>query len=357
MGKSNVTMETIARHLGVSKMTVSNAYNHPDQLSPKLRDRILETAHLLGYPGPNPLASTLRRGKTGTIGLVFEEPVTYMFTDPAAVLFVRGMAAACDAVGAALLLVPSANSDHGFEVAMRALVDGFVTYSEEDSRVKALAERGLPVVVVEATPQPGMPWIGLDDRAAAREAARHLLSLGHRRFGVISLCSTDDIPEGLLPLELQSRVGYRVSRERLAGYREALEASGIVWADVPVLIRRALIDPRAAGREGAAELLDRADRPTAILVMSDAVALGVLEAARARGISVPRELSIVGFDDIPEAALSQPPLTTIHQPHAQKGEAAVHAVLDPDQAAARLTLQTRLVVRASTGPAPRREAR
>src|SRR5437879_6391192 len=99
MTKTNVTLETIARHLGVSKMTVSNAYNHPDQLSPKLRDRILETARSLGYPGPNPLASTLRRGKTGTIGLVFEEPVSYMFTDPAAVLFVQGMASACDAAG------------------------------------------------------------------------------------------------------------------------------------------------------------------------------------------------------------------------------------------------------------------
>src|SRR5205085_5477849 len=116
--------ETIARQLGVSKMTVSNAYNRPDQLSPALRERVLQQARVIGYPGPNPLASTLRKGKTGTIGLTFDDPLTYAFTDPAAVVFMQGMAQECEQVGVGLLLVPGApDRQQALELLKTALVD------------------------------------------------------------------------------------------------------------------------------------------------------------------------------------------------------------------------------------------
>src|SRR3954464_3933653 len=101
-----VTLADVAGQLGVSRTTVSNAYNRPDQLSPKLRDRVLAAAADLGYAGPAPMARGLRRGRTGSLGLVFDQPLTYAFTDPAAALFLTGMAAGLEEHGAAPLIVP-----------------------------------------------------------------------------------------------------------------------------------------------------------------------------------------------------------------------------------------------------------
>src|ERR687892_831843 len=105
--RGSVTLATIAAELGVSRMTVSNAYNHPDQLSATLREKILETAKRLGYPGPNPLAATLSRGRVGALGLLFDDPLSYAFTDPASVLFFGGIAEVCERTQVGLVLVPS----------------------------------------------------------------------------------------------------------------------------------------------------------------------------------------------------------------------------------------------------------
>src|ERR1700716_1974645 len=99
MTARRVTLDTVARALGVSRMTVSNAYNRPDQLSPPLRERVLDMARQLGYPGPNPVASTLRRGYSGTLGLAFDDMLSYVFTDPAFVIFMQGFSAECERAG------------------------------------------------------------------------------------------------------------------------------------------------------------------------------------------------------------------------------------------------------------------
>ena len=106
MGAPTITLAHVAEHLGVSRTTVSNAYNRPDQLSPALRERVLTAADQLGYCGPDPMARGLRRGQTGSLGLVFDQPLTYAFTDPAAALFLHGMAVGLEEHGAALSLIP-----------------------------------------------------------------------------------------------------------------------------------------------------------------------------------------------------------------------------------------------------------
>jgi DNA-binding LacI/PurR family transcriptional regulator len=355
--KKRSTLDSIARHLGVSKMTVSNAYNRPDQLSPELREKVLRTAKELGYPGPNPLASTLRRGRVGAVGMIFDEPISFAMDDPAARLFVRGVIGVCEQVRAGLLLVPGMpGQEEATELIRTALVDGFIFYCDfaGDPRVQMLTDRGLPFVMVDAPGVPGVSWVGIDDRQGARAAAQHLVDLGHRSFGIVTFSFAPDGFEGRVTPERERVEGFAVTAERLAGYREALEAAGIDWSRVAVEERNPTGGAVDAGRRASAAILDRSERPTAILAMSDELAIGTLESARGRGIEVPRQLSVVGFDDTPAAAAADPPLTTVHQPHELKGATAGRLLLDPPAAGPqRVLLPTELVVRASTAPVRR----
>jgi DNA-binding LacI/PurR family transcriptional regulator len=350
MSTKHVTLATIADAVGVSRMTVSNAYNRPDQLSPALREKILETARELGYGGPDPVARTLKRGATGSVGVVLDYPLTTAFTDPATVQFLHGIAAGCEEAARGMSLVPRIEGRDAMLVGS-ALVDGFVAYCvpEDDLRWDAIRSRGLPYTRVDFEPDPAMRSVNIDDEGAARQLAEHLLALGHRRFGIVL---TQDDP-GSTGAEAQERVVYFVETARLAGWRAALEAAGIDWDTIPVA--GGLGHGREVGRAAGAKLLDRAERPTAILALSDLLALGVLDAAAERGIAVPAELSVTGFDDVPGAATATPPLTTVRQPHHRKGAEAVRLLLSDDPAQ-NVLLPTELVVRASTGPAPRKES-
>jgi DNA-binding LacI/PurR family transcriptional regulator len=344
-----VTLATIADELGVSRMTVSNAYNRPHKLSPALRERVLATAKRLGYSGPDPLAATLSRGRVGALGLIFDDPLPYAFSDPAAVLFFEGIAAVCERERVGLALVPSRfGTPHETDLIRAALVDGFIAFCDvaDDGRLDVIEQRGLPLVIADGSPRAGAPSVGIDDRGAARAAAEHLLELGHRHIGVVAFPLSPDGHEGPADLERQATARYHCTRERLAGIRAAFEAAGIDWHAVPIQERAP--HGRDAGRRAAAALLDGADRPTALIAMSDELAIGALHAAEARGIAVPRELSIIGFDDTPAAADARPPLTTVAQPHREKGETAARMLLQPDAQPARVVLPTSLVTRDST---------
>jgi DNA-binding LacI/PurR family transcriptional regulator len=350
-GQERVTLATIAAELGVSRMTVSNAYNHPERLSPALRDKVLATARKLGYAGPDPLAATLSRGRVGAMGLLNDDPLPYAFFDPAAVLLFEGIAAVCEEERVGLVLVPTRfGAPIETDLVRVALVDGFVGFCDvaDDSRLDVVEERGLPLVIVDGPPRPGAARVGIDDRAGARAAAQHLLALGHRRIAVAALPLSPDGYEGPADARRQAGARYHCSRERLQGCRDAFEAAGVPWDGVPVEERAP--HGRDAGRRAAAALLDSAQRPTALIAMSDEIAIGALQAADSRGIAVPRELSIVGFDGTAAAADAHPPLTTIAQPHYDKGAAAARLLLHPEDEPSELVLPTELVVRASTSP-------
>jgi DNA-binding LacI/PurR family transcriptional regulator len=339
-----VRLRDVAERAGVSVGSASHAFGRPELVSARVRERVLEAAKELGYAGPDPAARRLRTGRAGALGLIFSERLAYAFTDPAAPPFLRGVAGEIQEAHAGLLLIPdSRRREEAARAVAEAAVDGFIIYStpHNDPRVEAALARRLPVVTVDQPRDPPTPFIGVDDRAAARSAAEHLRTLGHERVGVISFVSSLD-RDGTLRLDLTA--------ERRAGYRDGL---GSAWEEGLLAIAR----PNApeAGRRAALELLRLDPPPTAILAMTDVLAIGVLQAAGELGVRVPADLSVVGFDDSPAAALASPPLTTVAQPHEEKGRLAAEWLIEAVEVGAqsprrRAILPTELVVRESTAP-------
>jgi len=351
------TLASLAAELGVSRTTVSNAYNRPDQLSAPLRARVLEAARRLGYPGPDPVARSLRTRKAGAVGLLLTEALSYAFRDPAATGFLEGLALACEQAGQGLLLVP-VSPDHADVTAVhQAGVDGFVVYSvrEDDPHFLAVLERPVPTVVCD---QPmnveGVDRVGVDDRSGMLALARHLTGLGHRRFGVLCMRLAAGHNDGPASAERQANATYPVQRNRLAGIRDGLAEVGVDWADVPVHER---FDHSVdAGQDAAAELLAAHPDVTALVCTSDILALGALRHAAERDLAVPDQLTITGFDGVPEAERAG--LTTVRQPVREKGRVAGELLLErgdrnrPRQ----ITLPTELVVGTTSGR-PRVEER
>jgi DNA-binding LacI/PurR family transcriptional regulator len=348
------TLKEVASELGVSPATVSNAYNRPDQLSPVLRERVFEAARRLGYPGPDPMARGLRRRRAGAVGVLYEDRLSYAFADPAAVLFLQGVSVATEEAGLGLLLLSGApGEERNPEAISGAVVDGFVVYSmsDKDPLVDAALERRLPVVLVDQPSIGKLPFVGIDDEGAARAAAEHLVDLGHRRFGVVSFALAPEPSGGLAGANRQEAATYSLTRSRLRGYAMAIEAAGLSWVDVPVYEHFGNVPEE--GRKAAESLLAQEPRPTAILALSDQLALGALDVARRLDLSVPEDVSVVGFDDVPDAARATPPLTTVHQPHVEKGLLAgrlLIAQLRDEELPSPELLPTRLVVRGSTAP-------
>jgi DNA-binding LacI/PurR family transcriptional regulator len=335
-----VTLATIAERLGVSITTVSNAYNRPDQLSASMRERVLAAARELGYAGPDPRASALRRGHVGAIGLI-EKSLPAALTDPASLLMLGGVAQACDEAGVALVLIPHRRPEDTADVVRTAVVDGFVAHCDalDQDRRTIVEERRLPFVVLDGQSVSGEPSIDIDEEGGAAAAARHLAELGHRRFAVVAFLPLDGLPRNTVALR------------RLAGYRQAIVDAGLDPEALTVVNGSAY--DQVVTANVARGMLDVPDRPTAVLAMSDEMAVAVMDGARSIGLRVPEDLSVVGFDDTVTAATSSPPLTTVHQPHAAKGAAAVRTLLAGADAKD-VTFPTRLVVRESTAPPPSR---
>jgi DNA-binding LacI/PurR family transcriptional regulator len=337
------TLETVARAAGVSPMTVSNAYNRPDQISEQTRARVLEIARELGYPGPDPAGRSLRRRRADTIGVLLTEQLPYAFADPGMVAFLHGLATGLADAGQALLLLPTEGNAE-FAHVRNALVDGFVVTSLAPGHpaVADVVGRRLPVVSWGQPRISGVPRISVDNALAVAKAARHLLELGHTKFGIVTIGDPAGRSAGDVPgVEL-------AMRSRVSGFLKALAAGGIDPASVDVV--GASRNARPDGFEAARTLLAGRLRPTAVFGVTDVLALGVLDAAASAGISVPGALSVVGFDDVAAAATSVPPLTTVSQSLFDQGRLAAKVVLD--QVAGREVkippIRTELVIRGST---------
>ena len=334
---AKVTLQSIADRVGVSRMTVSNAFSRPDQLSTELRARILTAADELGYVGPDPAARALARGRTGAVGIVLNDRLSDAFEDAIAAQFFAAVADGLADNGLALTLLTPSREDYvpSRDVAM----DGALLYICEPDSVDLgwLDRRGLPQVSIDQHKRDQVASVNVDDRGGARSAAQHLVELGHTEIGILTLAGNTGGPSPSFP-----------ATERMLGWREVLDAAGI-----EPQVATAPYRPAVAAEEAARTLLDRTDRPTAVVCFSDAFALGVIRAAESLGLSVPDDVSVVGFDDSPIAGFTRPPLTTVRQDVARKGRLAVSslvAVMHGQQPANDVLLPTELVVRDSAAP-------
>jgi DNA-binding LacI/PurR family transcriptional regulator len=240
-----------------------------------------------------------------------------------------------------------------------AAVDGIIVMAlaDDDPLLDAALRRRLPLVLVDQTPRPDTPRVGIADEAGAQLAAAHLLGLGHRRVGIISLGLGGGEKQRSGPADAgrQAVASHYVARARLHGYATALAREALSWTRIPVYECAATIPDEGAA--AATWLLRCEPRPTALLAMSDQLAFGALDAARAQGLRVPADLSVVGFDDVPGASRAEPALTTVRQPHIEKGQRAGQLLLaalrdnEPGQPT-EINLPTELVVRDSTARPP-----
>ena len=328
---SRKRLADVARALGISVATVSNAFNRPDQLSPALRKLVLGRAEELGYRGPGIEGRLLRTGHAGAIALYIPEPMTYLLEDAFVRTFMGALMNACQERQIGLLLLPAVPHEKSERPRPPAAldvaaVDGIIFYglAGDDPVIQRAVERGRPVIGIDMPDRKGVIGIHVDDTGGARAAAQHLLHKGHRRIGVISLPTSRRRIDGQgSPADFENAL-IRFPKERWQGYAEAFLEAGIDATTVP--IRICAVNTRDCGKAAMQALLDqKVDQPTAVLAMSDVVAIGAMDACRERGLSVPQDVAIVGFDDAPFA--SDLGLTTVAQDAAEKALVAVRCAL------------------------------
>jgi alanine racemase len=335
------TIADVARAAGVSKAAVSFAFNTPDRLNADTVTRIRAVAMTLDYR-PDPVARMLAQRRTWTIGILTPQGLDVIFTNPYFGEFSAGVATAAEAAGMAIQFISPLHGSLTRAVD-RASVDGIVAVGlgADHPEVGQIRRSGMPFVVVDSTALPDEPGIEVDDEGGARMAAVHLAELGHRAFLVIGI----EPPSASAAMDAAG-----VTARRLHGYRAALTAVGVTLPETSIVVG-------PASMQGGIDSFQRAwaagVRPTAVLAMSDAMAIGAMRAARELGLGVPADLSIVGFDDLDLARYTDPPLTTVHQPIRRKGEEAVRLLLGGGRQrnegpSEQQRFDTRLVVRGST---------
>jgi DNA-binding LacI/PurR family transcriptional regulator len=335
-------MVDVARVAGVSQKSVSNVLGGYEPVSPELRAKVERAVALLGYV-PNSAARTLRTGRTGVIALAVPNLSSPYFAELASHL-----TDAAEERGFTILIDETDGDEEREALIARGLrhdvIDGLVLSPlAMDPAGIAAAARDLPMVLLgERELPPSVDHVAIDNVAAAREATHHLLGLGRRRIATVGGPLDDVTSTGSL---------------RLRGYRAALADAGI-REEGPVVPTRRL--QRHHGAEAVAQLLDAARPPDAVFCFSDTLAFGVLHGLRMRGVRVPDDIAVAGFDDVTEAAYSNPTLTTVHLDRRRIARAALDVLVERlegtrTQPAGRLVVDHWLVVRESTGGHPEGE--
>lgn len=323
MSGQRPTLAEVARRAGVSASTASIAFNGTGPVSEATRAKVMAAAGELGYAGPDPRARSLRRGRSGIVGVVLEDALRDAFRDPMNVLMLDGIADVTGPAGNSLLLLTETGGASSSLVG--APIDAAVLFGCSpvvDDKVEIVQRRGIPVVSIEGRPRDGVVDVGLDNREATRILAAHLHDLGHRDVALVTLELDRDRRRATLTPSLVDAATSFTALERIRGAEAVYPGvSGVatlgssveegLWAG------RTLLSPT-----------DGSPRPTAILAQSDLLAVGVIRAAHELGLRVPADLSVVGFDGVRIDDAAAEGLTTMWQPAVEKGRAAGHAVLE-----------------------------
>ena len=306
--KKRSTSFDVARMAGVSRTTVSFVLNNviDVSISDVTRKRVLDAANKLHYH-PNVAGKKLVSGKSDTVGLVLCQSPEQIFADAFLPQVLLGVEQAAIQQGFHVLLKPIDPDDPGGYTSLirENHVDGILLSGprQDDAALIELYEEGVPLMLMGQMPHTMMPFVDVNATAGAEAATVHLISLGHRRIGMITNAPLD----------------YTSAQQRRAGYCQALESAGL--AVDPALIQEGNYTP-TSGFSAMKSLLDISPRITAVFVASDVVAIGAMLAIKRAGLRIPEDIAIVGFDDIPLAEFFDPPLTTVHLPAYGLGWAA-----------------------------------
>lgn len=339
------TINDIAREAGVSKTTVSFAFNNPSKISKDTFTRIMDIARELGYV-PDPVARTLAMKQTGSIGLLLPQSIHEVFQNPYISEIMRGIGYICDREGLSLGVL-SPLKGVLTQTIRNAAVDGIITLGIGPGMtvLELFHQRGLPFVTIDGGAGEGLVNVGINDEAAAESLMEEVLRQGHREIAVFMLQN--------VTLSDNGDHFSQTNDTRLNGFNRALKRHGLSFgAHTGIQVHHTEVSSES-GRKAARDLLSQKKRPTAIVCLADVQALGVYEECAAQGLSIPNDISVVGFDDIPFSVFMNPPLTTLRQPGFEKGEAAAELLVKMinKQPVSSMTLTAELVLRGSLAPA------
>lgn len=348
MSTKRVTGQDVAKRAGVSRTTVSLVLNDVQgiQISDETRRRVIEAAEELGYV-PEASAQALASRRVKIIGLLLTRSPHHITSDTFLTQILDGLIDVVHEKGLRLL-IDIIKAQHQKEAYLQLVrskrIDGVILSGPrfDDEALKLLEQEGFPTVIMGRLPGMDGCSVDVDNCAAALRAVSHLINLGHRRIA----CITNAAPY------------YTAAEERLQGYRRALETAGIEYD--PDLVRYGDFDPDSGYREMAELLARRASGDnafTAAFIASDVVAFGAKAAIREGGLNVPQDIALVGFDDVPIARYTDPPLTTVKLPARELGRVAgdrlVRLIGGEKMPGTRVLLETQLVIRESCGASNR----
>lgn len=313
-----------------------------------MRERILEHAKAVNYYGPSAAARSLRTGVCGAIGIIFNDRLSYAFTDPHDIAFLRGVSSVCEEDGTNIVLIPLKDRDSGSDQSLDAIVDGYILNAPYKSNVaiqRAVA-KGLPIVAVDFD-APEYTSVLTNDSKIMNELTQHLLSLGHQRFGIATFPAKEGSRE-IFTLDEDIDTDNYVVKQRLLGCREAIAKAQIKLGDALVCEATNCGD---GGAEAARRLLERRPDITAIICFSDRLAYGAMTECKRLGLDVPQRISVTGFDDIEPLGLraALPALTTVRQNACEKGRKAAEALLhEGDEQGRIIEIEATAIIRDST---------
>jgi DNA-binding LacI/PurR family transcriptional regulator len=314
------TLAAVAARAGVSASTASLVFSGRGPVADATRARVLEAAAELDFAGPDPTARSLRRGRTGVIGVVTEDSLGDAFRDPINLALLDGLGDELADEGYGLLVLPWAPGS-SVDLAAAPMDAAILLGCSADlaHSVEVLQQRRIPLVAIEAPELPGVVPIDLDNAEAARHGAELLRELGHERVALVTLPLDVERTRGVLTPEREAAATAFTASERIRGVRAVFPDAGGVSAGGSTV---------GEGYTAGQALLQvpDAERPTAVIAQSDLLAAGVIRAAEELGIAVPDDLSVLGFDGIRLDGITSHALTTLVQPAVEKGRAAGRAV-------------------------------
>ena len=338
-GNKRPTIKDIARESGYSKTAVSFAFNDPSRISEKARVQILKTAERLGYI-PDPMARNFSLQRHLSIGFLLPQMVQYSLNNPYTLEVIAGIGKVCEKKGYTLTIIPPLHKSLALAV-RNAAVDGLITLGSqiEDEIINVMKTRLLPFVMIDGVNEKQTSSVNIAEEEAAYIQMSAVLEHGHRDIAIIGLASaTFSSPD----------YSKSVSARRMGGYLKALQEVGLGFDQVMTTVSECTLED---GKAVARTMIEKGTLPSCIVTMSDIVAIGCIAALHEAGIAVPQEVSVVGFDNIEQAATITPALTTIDQPAKEKGEVGAKLLFklieDTNSEPVHQVIEHRLLMRSS----------